>query len=75
MTSKKKIKMSVIIITLSAVMSHSLYAEEVQALVVCNGSDHSSNGSCPAIVEVPEPSTIAIFALGIMGLALRRYKK
>ena len=26
-------------------------------------------------VDVPEPSTLAIFALGIMGLALRRFKK
>jgi len=26
-------------------------------------------------VEVPEPSTLAIFALGIMGLASRRFKK
>lgn len=25
--------------------------------------------------EVPEPSTLAIFALGIMGLASRRFKK
>ena len=25
--------------------------------------------------EVPEPSTLAIFALGIMGLAARRFKK
>jgi hypothetical protein len=28
-----------------------------------------------ASVEVPEPSTFAIFALGIMGLASRRFKK
>jgi hypothetical protein len=25
--------------------------------------------------EVPEPSTLAIFALGIIGLASRRFKK
>jgi hypothetical protein len=25
--------------------------------------------------EVPEPSTLAIFALGLMGLASRRFKK
>lgn len=28
-----------------------------------------------SIVDVPEPSTLAIFALGIMGLASRRFKK
>ena len=28
-----------------------------------------------ASVDVPEPSTLAIFALGIMGLAARRFKK
>jgi len=28
-----------------------------------------------AVVDVPEPSTFAIFALGIMGLAARRYTK
>lgn len=28
-----------------------------------------------AITEVPEPTTLAIFALGIMGLASRRFKK
>ncbi len=26
-------------------------------------------------VDVPEPSTLAIFALGLMGLASRRFKK
>ena len=26
-------------------------------------------------VDVPEPSTLAIFALGMIGLASRRYKK
>ena len=25
--------------------------------------------------EVPEPSTLAVFALGLMGLAARRFKK
>ncbi|WP_293746705.1 PEP-CTERM sorting domain-containing protein [uncultured Paraglaciecola sp.] len=28
-----------------------------------------------SLVQVPEPSTLAIFALGLMGLALRRFKK
>ena len=28
-----------------------------------------------AIIDVPEPSTLAIFALGLMGLASRRFKK
>jgi len=27
------------------------------------------------VFPVPEPSTLAIFALGMMGLALRRFKK
>jgi hypothetical protein len=27
------------------------------------------------VVSVPEPSTFAIFTLGLMGLALRRFKK
>ncbi len=43
--------------------------------------DFSTAGSCNedvgqvCSVSVPEPSTLAIFALGIMGLALRRFKK
>jgi hypothetical protein len=31
--------------------------------------------STTGITSVPEPSTLAIFALGIMGLAARRFKK
>jgi choice-of-anchor A domain-containing protein len=34
---------------------------------------HSSNS--PAIVPVPEPSTLAILVLGVMGLVSRRFKK
>ena len=33
------------------------------------------NGSVSDVSSVPEPSTLAIFALGIMGLASRRFKK
>jgi hypothetical protein len=33
------------------------------------------SGSWSGPVAVPEPSSLAIFALGIMGLALRRFKK
>ena len=29
----------------------------------------------PAVNAVPEPSTLAIFALGMIGLASRRFKK
>ncbi len=36
-------------------------------------SENGSNGSPSQ--SVPEPSTLAIFALGIMGLASRRFKK
>jgi len=44
-------------------------------------SDYASNSSSSIpwlmykTTEVPEPSTLAIFALGIMGLASRRFKK
>jgi hypothetical protein len=38
--------------------------------------DISSTAQYPTIdAQVPEPSTLAIFALGIMGLASRRFKK
>ncbi len=44
----------------------------VDNIVVTNGI----LGSTPAaITSVPEPSTLAIFALGIFGLASRRFKK
>jgi hypothetical protein len=80
MLYKKSIKASAIIILLSGMISQPLYAdEEVQALVFINCPDGSSvlsgKDNCPAVVEVPEPSTLAIFALGVMGLALRRFKK
>lgn len=40
------------------------------------GFDNITFGSVdPDKVEVPEPSTLAIFALGMMGLASRRFKK
>lgn len=35
----------------------------------------SSSNGVAAVNSVPEPSTLAIFALGIMGLASRRFKK
>lgn len=35
----------------------------------------SNSVTLNSVASVPEPSTIAIFALGIMGLALRRFKK
>jgi len=76
MLYKKSIKASAIIILLSGMMSQPLYAEEVQALgYSCITFSGLSNTPCPAVVEVPEPSTLAIFALGVMGLALRRFKK
>jgi hypothetical protein len=39
---------------------------------VLSGFDTNNKGP---ISEVPEPSTLAIFALGLMGLGLRRFKK
>jgi hypothetical protein len=33
------------------------------------------NTEAPIVDDIPEPSTLAIFALGIMGLASRRFKK
>ena len=33
------------------------------------------NGVCPDATPVPEPSTLAFLALGIMGLSSRRFKK
>jgi len=42
------------------------------------GFDNITFGSTepkPDVASVPEPSTLAIFALGIMGLASRRFKK
>ena len=80
MLYKKKIKASAIMILLSGMFSQPLYAEEVQALVVTYNCPDGSivpldqRSSCPAVVQVPEPSTLAVFTLGIMGLALRRLK-
>lgn len=76
MLYNKSIKASAIIILLSGMISQPLYAEEVQALQVCpQGTVIAGVGECSAVVEVPEPSTLAIFALGVMGLAIRRFKK
>jgi hypothetical protein len=33
------------------------------------------NGAVTEVASVPEPSTLAIFGLGLIGLVLRRYKK
>ena len=38
-------------------------------------SDRQNNHMLVKNVSVPEPSTLAIFALGLMGLASRRFKK
>jgi hypothetical protein len=37
-------------------------------------SDCTTTGSC-FTTSVPEPTTLAIFALGMIGLASRRFKK
>ncbi|WP_299084424.1 PEP-CTERM sorting domain-containing protein [uncultured Paraglaciecola sp.] len=48
-------------------------------LYLALGYNAQENGAIPvattSITSVPEPSTLAIFALGIMGLASRRFKK
>jgi hypothetical protein len=48
-------------------------------LYLALGYDAQENGAIPvattSITSVPEPSTLAIFALSIMGLASRRFKK
>jgi hypothetical protein len=57
-------------------------------MYLCNGAQHSSSYEMNHVYwirsgeeqslrsfDVPEPSTLAIFALGLMGLASRRFKK
>jgi hypothetical protein len=39
------------------------------------GYRHNSHGIAMVAKEVPEPSTLAIFVLGMIGLASRRFKK
>lgn len=41
----------------------------------CASGDHCSITMVQNVEEVPEPSTLAIFALGVFGLASRRLKK
>jgi hypothetical protein len=48
---------------------------DVLALDTGNGSYTQVRNGNAVIAQVPEPSTLAIFALGIMGLAARRFKK
>ena len=43
--------------------------------VTFTGISSVSDGTGPDSVSVPEPSTFAIFALGMIGLASRRFKK
>ncbi|MBA6384141.1 PEP-CTERM sorting domain-containing protein [Colwellia sp. BRX10-6] len=38
-------------------------------------TDELAYVTSPRTAEVPEPSTLAIFALGMIGLASRRFKK
>jgi hypothetical protein len=52
----------------------------VQVISDWNGAavsmDESTNLGVPStITDVPEPSTLAIFALGLIGLASHRFKK
>jgi hypothetical protein len=44
-------------------------------IYVESGSNIGAIGFSYSSISVPEPSTLAIFALGIMGLASRRFKK
>lgn len=42
-------------------------------MVLLSGSERTQIGTSPT--SVPEPTTLTIFALGLMGLASRRFKK
>ena len=50
-----------------------VYFDEVEVVSTTRAAEFDNIVN--RIVEVPEPSTFAIFALGIMGLAARRFKK
>tara|TARA_R110000744_G_scaffold20143_12_gene52948 strand:+ start:964 stop:1671 length:708 start_codon:yes stop_codon:yes gene_type:complete len=61
--------------TLSSYAGQNIRVSFEQQDNAANFSATLDNVSFTSTVNVPEPSTLAIFALGIMGLASRRFKK
>jgi hypothetical protein len=67
-------------ITFSSVLSYAKIVTtyknyEYTGQVLEDFTSEGYHGDAKLVQEVPEPSTLAIFALGIMGLAARRFKK